>query len=98
MSLPQESETFQDPPAPYVPTQADQDAATAMFAESADRHPSDYDMWLDMLRHNDIDSTACGLHKLSTEELNNLAFQVESAVNDNWQDGYDLAAAKLEAY
>jgi hypothetical protein len=49
MTLPHETEADQSPIEPFVPTQADQDSATAMFAESPDQYPVDYDLWLDSL-------------------------------------------------
>jgi hypothetical protein len=41
MNLPRENEACQNEPAPFIPTQADQEAATAMFAEWSDQSPVD---------------------------------------------------------
>jgi hypothetical protein len=76
MTLPREDEAFQNPPAPYVPTQADQDAATALFAESADQYPADYGDWLDSLYGPSIEE----LDPIAAE----IAYDAQLALEFEW--------------
>jgi hypothetical protein len=47
VNLPHENEADQNPVELFISFQADQDAATAMIADSPDQYPVNYAVWLD---------------------------------------------------